>query len=282
MLDEAMTPDDERRIEKYLRCPDALSAAERERVETMIDQDGTARLYHETLDVFYGLLEDEERRDTAPQVEDFVDDLFADDAVPATVQVRPFRRDQSSPSTVLTAATPTASPSRRFSVLATLAAGEEDVLVRVIGDAKSDQGRVYVLADREEQRAHAVVSFPDFGLNLVTDENGRLTFDLPADVEPEDWEHATAVVRRPLVTERLARGSTKRLGGAAGEPVQCRWTEGTLSVTMPEGEAGTLPSMMTVEPAEEKGERTLLRLAAKETVQHALAADGDVRIRLYD
>lgn len=277
-----MTSDDERRIEQYLRCPNLLSAAERERVETIVDQDRAARAYLDTLDTFYGLLDEEERRDTAPQVEDFVDELFAEETPPAVVQVHPFQSDRSSPSTVMAAATSTSAPSRRFSVLATLAAAEEDVLVRVIGDAEEGQGRLYVLSDRDEQCAHAVVSFPDFGLDLVTDENGRLTFDLPADVEPEEWEQASAVVRRPLVAERLGVGTAKGIGGASGAALQCRWDDGTLSVTTPSGEADTLPSLMTVELVEEGAERRLLRLASGETIQHDLPMDGDVRIRLYD
>jgi len=277
-----MTPDDERRIERYLRRPGSLSAAERRTVETMIDQDRAARAYLDTLDAFYGLLGEEEQRGPAPQVQDFVDDLFADDGLPAVVQVRPFRPDRSSSSTVLAAATSTPSPNRRFSVLATLVAAEEDVLVRVIEDAKSGEGRLYVLSDRDEQRAHACVSFPDFGLNLVADEKGRLTFDLPVDIEPEAWGQATAVVRRPLATERLAPGDTKRVDGAFGGGVRCRWDEGTLSVALPGDGAGPLPSLMMVEPAADGGDRMLLRLAAGETIEHDLPVDGEVRIRLYD
>lgn len=277
-----MTPDDKRRIEQYLRRPDTLSTAARERVETMIDQDRAARAYLDTLDTFYGLLDEEERRDSAPQVEDFVDELFAEETPPAVVEVYPFRPDRSSPSTVLAAATSTSAPRRRFSVLATLAAADEDVLVRVIGDAAEGQGRLYVLSDRDEQCAHAVVSFPDFGLDLVTDENGRLTFDLPANVDPEEWEQATAVVRRPLVTERLAPGDTKRLGGTAGARVRCEWNDETLGVALLGGETAPLPSLMTVEPAVEEAARTLLRLASGDTIEQDLPVDGEIRIRLYD
>lgn len=277
-----MTLDDEQQIERYLRRPDALSAAERRAVEALIDRDAAARAYLDTLDTFYTLLDEEANRGTAPQVEAFVDELFADDGTPSVVQVRPFRAERSSPSTVLAAATTASSSDRRFSVLSTLAADEEDVLVRVVGDWKAEQGRVYVLSDRKEQRAHAVVSFPAFGLDLVTDADGRLTFDLPDDVAPAEWEEATAAVRRPLTTERLAPESTLNVDGPRDVPIRCRRTDGTLTVAVPERESGALPSLMTTEPVGVETERTLLRLAPGETHRHDLHADGDLRIRLYE
>lgn len=277
-----MSPDDERRIEQYCRRPDALSAAERRAVQALIDRDAAARAYADTLDTFYALLDEERGRETAPQVAAFVDELFGGAGAPAVVPVRPFRGDRSAPSTVLAAATTAAESDRRFSVLSTLAAEDEDVLVRVIGDWKAGQGRVYVLADREEQQAHAVVSFPAFGLDLVTDAEGRLTFDLPDDVTPDEWKEATAAVRRPLTTERLPPGSAKALGKSWEAPVRCRRKAGTLTVAMPEGTSGTLPSLMTAEPVGVEAERTLLRLAPNETLRHDLHADDDLRIRLYE
>lgn len=278
-----MTPDDEQRIERYLQRPSALSDEARRRVEALLDRDEAVRAYAEILSSFYDLLGEERRRAPAPKVDAFVDDLFDDESPPAVVPVHPVRPTQSSRPTVLAAATAEAAHDRRFSVLTTLAAEEEGVLVRIIGDRKTDQGRLYVLADTPRQQPHVIVSFPGFGLDLVTDAEGRRAFDLPSHVGPEQWREATAAVRRPVAAGRIQPDRTLTLGTEAGARVRCRRTGGALTVTLQAAGAGGNPSLLTMAPmGEEEEDRTLLRLSEDEPIRHDCRTDGELMLRIYE
>jgi hypothetical protein len=275
-----MNVDEERLIERSLRRPEALSEEERRRAARLIADDPAAKAYAEFLEEFYTLLNSEDDRDRSDRVEDFVDALF-EDAPEPVVSLSPLRADSDAPSTVLAAATQDSSDDRRFSVLTTLAAKGDDLLVRVIGDHDTGQGRVYVLADSPSKQAHVIVSFPDFGLDLVTDEDGRQTFELPTESDSDRWSDANAVVRRPVAIQRVEHGSTISLEGGSGAHVQCRYVEETLSVTVQEESNSSSPSLMTAEPVG-TGARTLLRLLQHEPVRHSVDADDDLLLRFYE
>lgn len=275
-----MTPDDEQLIERFLRRPDGLSDEDRRAVERMLDRDEAAQAYAASLSAFYEFLDEEREREPAPQVSAFVEDLFSA-SPPSVVPVRPFRPKRSSRPTVLAAATAASADERRFSVLTTLAADDEDLLVRIVGDREAEQGRLYVLSDASERQAHTVVSFPGLGLDLVTGENGQLAFDLPPEIDPDEWEKATAVVRRPLDTKTIASGETVTLDGPSVVPVRCRWAEGTLRASATAGEA-SVPSFLTLDPIGGEGDDpVLLRLRGEEAVQMDVPTQDECYVRLY-
>lgn len=277
-----MTPDDERLIETYLRRPDTLSASQCRAVEERMGRDRAASAYAAFLVSFYDLLDDESRRAPAAPVEAFVDNLFGGDSLPAVVPVRPFQVQQSSRPTVLAAATAQATDDRRYSVLTTLAAADEDVLVRVIGDREAGRARLYVLSDPPEGQSHVVVSFPDLGLDLVTDAEGRLTFDLPRGVGPTEWNDASAVVRRPVATGRLMPESTRYLDGNQGTHLRCTWEDETLTVSQEDAATGSALSLLTTEPANEPTSRTLHRLDEDPSVHHVSRTEGGLVLRVYE
>jgi len=274
-----MDAEAERLIEKYLRRPEALAKRERQRVDQLLAHDAAAEAYAEFLRTFYQRLGEETDRGRSSQVEEFVEALF-EDTRDSVVQLRPFRPRGKPQSTVLAAATQPASGDRRFSVLTTLEGEQEEVLVRVIGDHKTGQGRVYVLTDPLAGQGHIIVSFPDLGLDLVTDEDGRRTFELPPEVSSEEWKEAVAVVRRPVATRRLAPECTVTFDGASGAPVECRHEEGTLVVTVQTEGAG-VPSLLTVEAADTDG-RILLRLREGEAVRQSIPDSEELLLRLYE
>ena len=157
-----MDAEAERLIEKYLRRPEALAKRERQRVDRLLAHDAAAEAFAEFLRTFYQRLGKETDRGRSSQVEEFVEGLF-EDTRDSVVQLRPFRPRGKPQSTVLAAATQPASGDRRFLVLTTLEGEQEEVLVRVIGDHKTGQGRVYVLTDPLAGQGHLIVSFPDTG-----------------------------------------------------------------------------------------------------------------------
>lgn len=269
----------ERLIARYLRHPETLGEAARRRAEHLLARDAGAERYADFLRTFYRVLADEAERERSARVEQFVDDLFGASST-STVEVRPFRPPSGPRPTVLAAATRTDSDDRRFSVLTTLAAEQEEVLVRVLGDHETGEGRVYVLTGASAGPAHAIVSFPELGMDLVTDADGRQTFALPSAVDRGDWEDAVAVVRQPVASRLLAPGSTVELGGPSGATATCRFEDGALIVRLRTENEG-VTALLTGEPAEGDG-RLLLRLCDEGPERRSVSVDDPLRLRLYE
>jgi hypothetical protein len=268
-----MSPEDEPRIERYVRRPGTMGAEERRAVERLIEDDPGAAAYAEFLRGFYERLDAGRAPD---RVETFVDDLFGGNPV---ISVQPFRPSLEARPTVLAAETAASSEERRFSVLATLAAEADQVLVRVVADREAEQGRLYALAEPPARRAHVVVSFPDLGLDLVTDEEGRRAFDLPSEIEADQWCEARALVRQPVATGRVDPASTVTLDLPSGGPLHCRRKGGTLTAWL-EGEEATGPSLMTVTRPEAAPH--LLRLQGSSPRQCTVDGEASLTLRLYE
>lgn len=273
-----MDADDEQRIERLLRRPEALSDAERRRAEQLVEQDPAAQAFASFLRTYYDLLAEERERDRSDRVEAFVDGLF-ETPLPPVLPLRPYRPQSGPQPTVLAASTSPAADDQRFAVLTTLAAEQDGVLVRVIADREAQTGRVYVLTGASADAAHVIVSFPALGLDLVTDGDGRRTFDLPADAGPGAWADAMAVVRRPVDRCTLHAGNTATLKGPAGIAVRCRYDGTTLAPTL-HAEAPDASALLTAEPCGGDG-RLLLRLPDPDAPPRPLSAPDGLRLRLY-
>ena len=244
-----VSPRDEQLIEQFVRGPEQLSEERRQSVERLIDEDPGAQAYAEFLRGFYRRLEAGPTTSPSGRVEAFVEGLFSENEN-TVVPLRPFQSRQESRPTVLAAETRTTDPhvssdERRFSVLTTLEAETESLLVRVLGDRKTGQGCLYVLAEPAEQRAHVVVSFPDLGLNLIADEEGRRAFDVPPGITPQDWADTQAVVRRPLATRTIGPEEDMTLALPGGETLLGKRTGKTLRVVL-ESHGSDAPSRFTI------------------------------------
>ena len=271
-----MTPDDERTIEQYVRHPDALGAQDRRAAKRLIAQDPGAAAYAEFLRGFYDRLDEESASPPSDRVEAFVEDLFQEEK--AVIPIRPFRPRREPRPTVLAADTAAPANERRFLVLTTLAAEAEDVLVRIVKDGNTGEGRLYVLAEPPERRAHVVVSFPGLGLDLVADEEGRLTFDLPAEIQPDQWADARAVVRRPVATRAVAPGAEATVPVPSGGTLLGARAEGLLMVGI-ESEGGDSPSLLTATPSTESAR--LLRLQGSTPQSCEVPPEAPLVLRLY-
>ena len=222
----------------------------RRRIERLIQKDPGARTYAEFLKDFYDRLEERPPGPPNERVDAFVEELFREEEENTVVPLRPFESRREARPTVLaaeTASMETGEPSdeRRFSILATLAAEAEDLLVRVVKDRDTERGRLYVLSDPPEQRAHVVVSFPEFGLDLVADEEGRRAFDVPPEVSPEQWAEAQAVVRRPVATRVLRPKEETAVPLASGGTLVGKRMEERLIIKVEPQEADG-PALLTV------------------------------------
>lgn len=272
-----MTPDDERTIEQYVRRPDALGAQDRRAAERLIAEDPGAAAYAEFLRGFYDRVDEESASPPSDRVEAFVEDLFQEEK--AVIPVQPFRPRREPRPTVLAADTAAPADERRFSVLTTLAAEAEDVLVRIVKDRDTGEGRLYVLAEPPERRAHVVVSFPDLGLDLVADEEGRLAFDLPAEIQTNQWADARAVVRRPVATRAVAPGGETTVPVPSGGTLLGSRAEDVLTVEIESGGHGS-PTFLTATPL--TGSASLLRLQASTSQSCEVPPEAPLVLRLYE
>lgn len=284
-----MTLEDEALIERYVRDANALSDDRRSEARSLLEQDPVAAAYATVLRGFYDHLSEEDQRETDPRVTDFVDDLFDTESnsgsknreeAKSTVQAWPFRPAEEAQPTVMAAATDTETEGSRFTVLATLAAEAQNVLVRVVGDRGTGQGRLYVLSDRPEMQAHTVVSFPELDLDLATDSEGHLEFDLPTGTAPGDWAETSALVRSPVAECRLPVAESATLRGPDKTKVRCRWEDGTLKAQQltPQRPSDAAPLLLMTERPDVT--RTLHSLSTETPSRLGVTAET-LHLRLY-
>jgi hypothetical protein len=276
-----MRPADEHAIAQYVRDPASMPAEARRAVDALLAADDGAAAYAQFLEAFYSRLEEEQGSAPSEQVEVFVNDLFGD-AGATVIPMEPFPASSEARPTVLAAATSTSAEERRFVVLATLRAQRPSVssgIVRVLKDRSDDRGHLYVLTDPPAHAAHTVVSFPTLGVNLVTDERGRLTFDLPADVAADQWAEAQAVVRRPVATTTLGAAAEAVVPLPEGGHVRCQRTETRLTVT-PETTSSGGPTLLTAHGA--CPSPLLLQLSSGASAEAPVDTTGALTLRVYD
>jgi len=250
-------------------------------VEALLAADAGAAAYAQFLEEFYDRLEEEQRSAPSEQVEAFVNDLFGD-ADETVVPMEPFPASSEARPTVLAAAASVSVEERRFVILATLRAQRPSVsfgIVRVLKDRVDDRGHLYVLTDPPAHAAHTVVSFPTLGLDLVTDERGRLMFDLPADVVADQWAEAQAVVRRPVATTTLGAAAEAVVPLPQGGRMRCRRSENRLVATPEETGSGG-PTLLTAKGA--SSSPLLLQLSSGTSAEAPLETAAPLTLRIYD
>lgn len=280
-----MDPSDERHIERFIRNPEALPAERRREIRHLIEVDPGARAYTKFLRGFYEQLEEEPPTFSEERVEAFVEELFegkesfegtSEDTV---VSLRPFRKRSEAGPTVFAAETDAPESERRFSVLTTLAAETEDVLVRIVEDRDAGKGRLYVLDEFSERQAHVVVSFPGLRLDLVADGEGHLAFDLPADVGVDQWAEARAVVRRPVSAQPVLPDETETISLRSGKVVRARRKGELLTVALESSGAGPLTFATAKSPS---GPARLLRFDASAERGCDVSPEASVTVRVYE
>lgn len=333
-----MDPRDERRIERFVHRPEEMTEEERLRVKRLLEKDSGAAQYAAFLRDFYERLIEEHRRSSDSRVDAFVDELFGEDASgspeeedASVVPVRPLGSGPRPRPTVLATDAPAApardashvepssggqsgSEKNRFVVLAVLTSPDETVLVRVVGDRKTGRGRLYVLPGSSEEtrreEPHVVVSFPELGRHIVTDEDGRASFALHTENEAESqvpnprerWSDVTAVVRRPVATETLPPGEKTIFSGPAGDPpptsisenedsgtgktgnesssrLLCRREGGTLSITVNDENTEGFAFLAVTGPEDDPA---LISLRSGRPAPQALPHTESLTLRVYE
>ncbi|MCG3158346.1 MAG: hypothetical protein DKINENOH_04988 [bacterium] len=229
-----MTHPPESLIEAYVRHPDDLSAVQRDAIAGHLAGCRACHEVGEYLRSFYLELEALQHK-TSLQVEQW---LQKHSAPAQKVTLHPFKPQRevlraSDGYTVVLAALTHEPPALRFQTVATFTSAGQNVLLRLLRDNASDSFRLYLLADPQSRRAHALVSFPALALEVLTDEKGRAAFTLAAHVIPKDWEAVQVVLRFPVHDLQLhaaALGQDTVIWEAAGHVITLAYVQGTLTL----------------------------------------------------
>jgi hypothetical protein len=195
---------EEQLLDVYAWQPEKLPGDLRQSVETHLAVCVPCQSITEFLRAFYADLR-ESPCEVAPQVRGLVEALFPP---PRVIPLLPFQPKLEAVSfgdgytTVLAAMSPAAP--RRFQTVATFAAEPQNTLVRITHDNVTDVFKLYVLADDPRKREWAIVSFPQLAADFVTDDKGRVSFQLSGQARPENWAVLEAILRLPIAEVHLA------------------------------------------------------------------------------
>ena len=277
-----MTAEDAHHIEQYLLTPEVLAPDVRRSVEHLIEGDAAAQEWHRTLRVFYDALD--ETDGPAPAVDRFLDTLFSrSNVVALSAEAVP----SSCAPTVMAA--DAASVQGGFETIAALRADEDDILIRVLRDRSTKEGRLYLIARGQEAWTHALVTFPEADLAVPIGASGRATVPELARVDPGALQQAAlhrmlaeAQVDRQAVggndatawSTLLASGHTLRLRSTGdGLAVQCALQD----VDAPS------PQYVAVEAASAAGadDVTVAPIESGSAHLHGLPDASPYTIRLY-
>lgn len=247
-----MTSEDAHHIEQYLLNPSALAPDARRAVERLMANDAAAREWHRMLQAFYETLDATEA--VSPAVDDFLDTLFAQ---PNVVHLHAEPGPSSGAPTVMAA--DTASIQGGFETIAVLRADDSGVLIRVLRDRSTNEGRLYLLARGQETWTHGLVRFPDADVAVPVGASGRATVPELATVDPASLQRAA--LHRMLAETRV---DSAALSGDDALPWSHTFTSGhTLRLQSAEGGLGVhcalqdvdapAPQYVVVQPASVDG-----------------------------
>jgi hypothetical protein len=187
-----MTPENAHHVERYVLDPGSLTRSERRRMTALLRTDPAAQAWFDTLRAFYDELAREDTIDD--RVDAFVDTLFSP---PNVLELRARPAVSSSGPTVLAAEAPAAA---RYETVTALTARGDDVLVRVLRNRDTGEGRLYVITGNMETWAHALITFPEANLQVPVGAEGRAAVPQLADAD-------TGTLRAAQVHRMLAAAS---------------------------------------------------------------------------
>jgi hypothetical protein len=297
-------PHAERRIERLIHRPESMTDQERVRARQLLEKDPGAALYAQHLRGVYEQLENEQKGAISPRVDEFIDQLFGreeDFNQPGTdsvIPVRPYEPSSQARPTVLAAETPDQKDSSRFVLLASLTSSSESVLVRVVADQKTNRGHLYLLSSSEEEAAYTVVSFPGIRCDVMTDEDGRATFDLSSSegehsTDPESlitrWSNISAVVRRPVDSKNISPveetvlmsrfpSTVDPFEDVEKSRVHCQRQSDTMTITIQGERDQALPHLGVTGP---EGSSNVYSLRSACGVPQLVPGEGTIVLRLY-
>ena len=213
-------------LERFVLSPQHMDAKTTLAVQSHIDQCTACRETVQFLKSFYTDLKSLDYT-ASPRTERFLQSLFPSTAV---IHLKPFRPQPEAASsdaryiTVLAAMTEQA-VQHRFQTRATLASEQDGTLVKILHDNVANSFKLYILANDDRRRKHALVSIPALSIELVTNEHGQSSFSLPEAMGETDWNSVTAFLHLP-VAEYTVSGA-EIVGATSERPIVLGHADGT-------------------------------------------------------
>lgn len=206
---------EENTIEAYLRAKHLMDAALQQSVAEHLNNCEACRTIADFLGDFYDQFEKMEIR-SLDWDDKFTNRIFPDAHVlplyPYRTELKPDAASDGY-AVILAAMSPKPAP-HRFETVAVLASARQDMLVRLLRDHDNNLFRLYVISEDQHKRAHALILFPELGVEVKTDDKGRAIFALAETAVPVNWEQTPCVLKLPLAEVRLAVEALQRTSSA--------------------------------------------------------------------
>jgi hypothetical protein len=173
-------------IELFIRYPEKLSPEERVQIKNHLDHSEEAQKIAEWFRQFYGLY-DQERREEPTGI----------------IELSPLAELQADQRSYVLAASAAVKQDPALTTLASFVSPELNTVVRFLQSSKDRTLNVYVIGHHSLNFERAIISFTREGVDLITDEKGKISQLNPDLVQGIDWNTAHPHIRLPRVTLSL-------------------------------------------------------------------------------
>jgi hypothetical protein len=215
----------EKKIEQFIRFPQALNIEEQTAVERAMASSKRWQGYAAFFKKFYRLFNQSDGRSSS---KNYVINL---------TQYQ-LKTDPAHPDKLVLAAQSGNTETETLRTIATLASEKDKTVVRVLDQKKSDQYQIHVLSNFLEPGDMSILSISEIDTDFVINEKGRLFFKPDDDLENYDWNNASVTLRIPF--EKISFSVAEL--DHTGEKV-CKFDDFLLRIKINEGRiAGNIES----------------------------------------
>jgi hypothetical protein len=93
---------------------------------------------------------------------------------------------------------------QRFETITTFASEQKNMLVRILFDKTTNIFMLYVLSDELGKCQFAIITFSSIPAEFVTNEKGQVSFNLPDNEIPDNWDNLECIIRSPVAKYQLS------------------------------------------------------------------------------
>ncbi len=197
-------------IEQFILNADSLDAQTRNELYAHCEECADCRVVLEYFAEFYNAF-NTGNKSIIPAIDEFVTGLYP--VIPVSVFNVHEHREPKVYMTVLAAMSSTQG-SDRFRSVATLASEEQQAVVRILQDNNTKRLRIYVITDDPSKKSHAVLSFPEISVDIVTDSRGQIEVDNVL----SDWKDLKGVLRLTVAEHSMT--ADQLFNGNSGGVIQ--------------------------------------------------------------
>lgn len=183
----------------------ALSQVSRDEIERHLAQCSSCHAVYFWLKEYYEDFNATAREEERERVAGYLDELWNE--TPGHPGLIPLQQldypeeeqaEDEERSMVVLAAKSKKSPEHRYVQVVALGSSKDQVLARILYDRHEKQYQLYLLSGRDDASVqHAILSLPEWNLELVADQKGKLKFGRSEELLNADWAETQAYLRLP-------------------------------------------------------------------------------------